>query len=375
MKKIFILLIVLILGYAGYIWKTRPALITPYSYRILETGPLNIKKLNNNKKAPIIIAGDKQARYFYEHAEQLSEVISEGYDQNVNIALISDDNDGLHRTVAKILKYPFKPEVLILFTGSNAEQEKLFDFQDLNTIQNNIKIYEDSRVQTALEFIPFIGKFFYKPFKVQELHARTKLTTTSLKDEQIMLSSEVYYQFFKYELIQLIEKLQDQGTKVILVTTPLNYEVPPKRSCSISYDSKLRSDLKKIKRNIKAGDYKSVFAELLMLKDLYPVNAEVHYYLGQTYLKIGKLKNAFKSLKLAASLDCSKWRATPVINNIIQRIGNDYETIVFDYDSYLNSFWGKGILFLDEIKPQDIYYEKVIKKMGRAIRSITKGNR
>src|SRR5690606_27995904 len=119
---------------------------------------------------------------------------------------------------------------------------------------------------------------------------------------------------------------------------------------------------------IKAKDYKQAYDKSHELTLLASSNANIHYVNATVAKNIGKTAEALESLSFAQALDCEAWRGSPVFNSILRKMASERQIILFDFQKMIMNDWKKNVLFLDDIHPQNLYFEKASMAIAQKIK-------
>src|SRR5690606_701103 len=121
---------------------------------------------------------------------------------------------------------------------------------------------------------------------------------------------------------------------------------------------------------IKVRNFKTAYAKSSKLTKGYTGNPELLYLHGQILKGLGKKDEAIETLLLATTYECLPWRATEIQNDIIRKVAQDHQILLFDFAKMVNSSYTQNTLFFDEIYPQNIFYEKAMRQLGLVIKGI-----
>jgi hypothetical protein len=129
-----------------------------------------------------------------------------------------------------------------------------------------------------------------------------------------------------------------------------------------------------IEEEINHGNFKKAFPLALELSKETYSNAKSLYLLGKSSLGIGDLKLARESLQKASVFDCSNWRGNDVYNAIIKKLAKTKQLPLIDFDQYMSTSLTKEGLFMDEIFPQNIFYEAIMQDLKEVLNKILSVN-
>ena len=189
-------------------------------------------------------------------------------------------------------------------------------------------------------------------------------------DLKIMQTNELLFKIFEHESLELMSYAKDSNSYIITISSPLNLDIPPHRNCEGTLDSLGEKGIQDITASIQNKDYKNAQNLATSLVEKYPSSANAYYTLGQLQKVLGKFKLAQKNLELAMAFDCGQWRGSPVFNQILKKNAFKSQTVYFDFDAMMKTMWRENELFLDEIYPQNIYYEKLVSALATRIKTV-----
>jgi tetratricopeptide (TPR) repeat protein len=201
---------------------------------------------------------------------------------------------------------------------------------------------------------------------------RPQISDEILASSEMQVKLELKYMLYETEVDQLIKIIQSKNSRPILISTPLNYLTPPKIACANSSSTTIENKLNKIKSLFNKGDYKSAYTIASNLVQVATGNAKALYWFGKLLKYTGNNQEAFKMLKAASALDCSSWRGSSIFNVIMSKKAKKYGARFIDFDKIIHQNYWKNTLFLDEIYPQDIEYQKISTTIAKQINEIIK---
>lgn len=370
LKKLIIILPLLGLGFGGYWLNKRvnanSGEIFPNPFT-LPRGPEKIAI-----ESPILIIGDRMADRFGLFKETMALEISSGLSKPIRIEVLAGKNDGIHRTIYKLDNIEKWPKVMIYTGGSVELIEERFYANQIPTIRTNIARYKDDRWRTLLMLWPDFSYFLYEPIKQIPLTETPKIIENQENEQDYQARLELSYQMYEILLNIFVEKARDQNQFLILMTVPINLDIEPKKTCSVSYSPEVKKEIEEIKRLIKNNDYKSAYPRSLDLSLATFANAEVFWLHGLTSKKVGRFAEAKDSLHKAAAFDCLSWRSNQVTNNIIRKVAQEQKIALYDFAAIIEEDWNTNTTFFDEINPQNLYYEKAAQDLGLLIKKVLK---
>jgi tetratricopeptide (TPR) repeat protein len=183
----------------------------------------------------------------------------------------------------------------------------------------------------------------------------------------MQLQLEMGYIIYNQELLALLDLAKEKKFKLYFITSPINFNMPPKETCSNSTSPTLMKEHEKLEGMIKAGRTKDAFSELKKLGQNFPGNAYNYFLLGLTLKSMGKFQEARAVFEQGTLFDCYSWRATLATNNIIRKISGLHKVPLIDFDEIVNGHFGHKQLFQDEIFPLNGLYKLLVEKLAPQI--------
>ncbi len=346
-------------------WRKNPEQIVPYPYDFVEEAPAM------KPDAPILIIGDRMGAYFGRFKEELAAKISQNLDNVIKIQSIASEGQGLHRTLHQLKSLEQWPQILIYHGGSEEFAETKFELSEIKKISKNFRLYQDDRIHTLLILYPWLSRIIYTPIKRTQLPVTPKLQREFTEKEYLQkLETEIL--LYEEQLIQLVALAKDRNSLLILTTTPVNLDVPPKSVCSFSTNPDIDKAVSELQYLVKKEDWKTAWGTANKFTMMYPGNAMLFHLEGVIGKNLGKTTEAVNSMLQASSYECTSWRATEVQNSIIRKVASSQQVILFDFSRMVEKEWTANTTFFDELHPQNIYYDKAMGQLGLAIRKILK---
>ncbi len=372
MKKILSFIIIAISAgilTGGYFifdrYKRNPAQVFPYPYQF-EAASAAIQL-----DAPILITGDRMGVYFAKFQAELASTISVNLAKPIRIQSLAKEGHGLHRNLHELRSLVQWPQILIYQGASEEFMEEKFHPEEARKFKNNVKLYQDDRIETALILYPALSRILYEPMQ-RVLLQETPNTLPEVNEEDYLKRLETELLLFEQQLIQLVNMSKDRNTLLILTTTPINLDIPPRRVCEFTSNIDLEKDQANLNDFIQANDPKSAYALSSKLIQQYAGNARLFFQHGQIAKRMSKFDEARNALVKATAYDCDPWRATEVYNSIIRKVAKNHQVILFDFARMLESEWSQNITFFDDYYPQNLYYDQGMKQLGNVIKEILK---
>jgi hypothetical protein len=371
LKKVlsaFLLAILAVLVTGGFfVWeryKQNPQQVVPFPYTFEESAPAT--KLD----APILITGDEMGIYFSKFSTILADTISSNLAKPIRIQSLAKNGFGIHRTLHDLKGLTQWPQILIYQGASQEFFETKFHLSEITKIAKNFELYSDDRIETFLILYPELSRIVYEPIKRVTLGAEPVEDEVSETDYLKRLETEIL--LFEQQLVQLVQMSKDRNTLLILSTTPINLDQPPKKVCEFTTTTDIEAEILGLRDLLRANDPKSAYTKSSKLITQYSGNAELLFIHGQISKRLGNLDEAKSSLLEASAYDCNPWRATELHNSIIRKVAKQHQILLFDFAKVMEDDYGKNTTFFDETHPQNLYYDKGMEQLGLVIKSILK---
>lgn len=377
LKKLLILILTVIALASAYLYwgySKKRTLITPYPYSFLNTFDEKFKAQNADaiqkaENSKILIVGDRMGLSLDPYTNELSESFKGALKEAPSIYNWSAENEGLFRTIHKLKMLKKLPPIIIYFGASSEIFEKKFEVNDKKKILKNFNTFDDEKMISLIITFPWLSKVFYKNIKYFDFSEFTPyknfLAAPSKMDEK-----EISFKIFEYEVRELIQLSKDKKSNLVFITTPVNLEIEPKEVCAHSSNADVIELQQELASELKDGAYKSVMPKAQELAEATPGNARSFYLLGLSALGNGDKQLARETLSKASIFDCHNWRGNAVYNAIIKKEAKSGQIPVVDFEQYMNSNLSSEGLFFDEIMPQNIFYQNMIKELGDIIKKI-----
>lgn len=377
MKKIFIVLLLIVVaagGFLGWTYSGKKTLITPYPYYFNANAAAALApELKSAESAKILITGDRMAGPLSNYTQEVSQELGKNFKSPPQIYNWSKPHEGLHRTLFKLKSLKKFPSIIVYLGASSELYEKTFSIKDLAALKKNFQIYDDEKLISLIITFPWLSKVLYKRMSYYELGA-IKEYKNNLSGSDRMKEKETSFMLFQYELKEMIDLVKDKKSSLILITTPLNLEVPPKEVCSTSTSQTVIEVQQEIESLIQQGNLKKAYSDSLQLANETYSNAKSFYLLGKSAMGLGDLKLARESLNKATVFDCANWRGNAVYNAIIRTEAKKHQLPIVDFDMMLSSALSKDGLFQDEILPQNLFYQNVVSELKDLLKNFLSVN-
>lgn len=322
----------------------------------------------NEVDAPILIIGDRLGERLSTFKNQLAEKISINLAKPIKIQTLANEGDHIHRTLQKVKKLKRVPLIIIYIGNSDQSFEKTFHTKSIAKIQNNIALYENDYIKTALMIYPKLSRLIYWPLNYVNLNEKVNKDETEYPDHIFQIRTALNYKLYEYGLDEFFNLAKKRNSLLIPLTTPLNLKKFPKKSCYGSLSKDADADLERLKSLIKEKDFKAAYNLSQELSLLNPSNAQILYLHGQILFKLNKFSDAQKYNELSIAYDCNNKRGNPVYNAILRKIAKKHNISFLDYHQMLADESHDNFTFVDEIYPQDFYLEKIVNILSTKIK-------
>jgi hypothetical protein len=365
-KILFILLIVVISGAGGYFYflSGKRLLIKPYPYLVMD---YKIDDQALAEKASVLIIGDRMGKVLDKEIPALE------LSTKLPIYNWAKNNEGLHRTLYKLKKLKKFPPIIIYHGASEELFEKKFHLSDKEKIGKNFATYDDDKIISLIITFPILSQIFYSKLHYIDLKSQKEnkeITSPAEKLNQKELSFLLYQQ----EIRDLIELARQNKSKLIFITTPINYHIAPKETCAHAITPTIGITQNEIEKLIAEGKFKEAYAIATKLSEITLANAQSFYLLGKSATGAGEQQKARIAFQKASVFDCLNWRGSAVYNSILISEGRKNQVHVIDFDLEINSTEtseSAASTFFDEIFPQNIFYQSLAKELGETINIIS----
>lgn len=325
-----------------------------------------------NLKAPILIVGDSLGVRLATFKKRLQSKISGNLSTPIKIQSFSQKGAGIHRTYELLRSLKTLP-LIVIYLGTNEEFiESKFKTRDVRKILKNFKLFDNDYVQTALMVKPKLSRFIYRVVPHKVFDDVIVPDNKEYTDRQNQLRSIVDYKLFEATLNEIFKYTRKSNSLLIPIISPINLTVEPKKSCYGSVDETAEESIKTLKLNMKSGDYKTAYNTSKELALIFSANAQIQFLHAQVALKLNMREEAQKYFELAASFDCENWRGKPIYNAIVKRVTKKYSGTYLDFHQMLYDESTNNITFVDDLYPQDLYYEKLTDILAIKIRTLLK---
>lgn len=369
----FFLLVLGISAAMAYCYFTTLPQSYPLSYLVKKTSESKVEEKNlidQISKAQILLIGDQHALQLKSYLESPDGPLLKTAEQlktPLKLAVLSGENLGLHRINALLKKIPKLPS-LIIYHGSSSEfYEKKINYSDFKKYQHNHHLFQNANIATLVLAFPQLGRFIYRPLDYVIMKEITAKNSQDFPPESQMDLIELNQILFRYELEALNQYIRSSSSNLIAVTTPTSLELAPGQVCPLATSDTTIEFQNEQQHQINEGRYKEAYQALLKLSEEVPGNAQTYYLMGKAAVQIGLFEEAREAYIKANAFDCAPVGNSVLINQTIRQWAQINSFQVIDFDQDLSRKIGHGEIFINNIYPQDYYYQQMLGPLTQAI--------
>jgi len=372
-KNFFIFFTVLVVLAGAYLYKEYAAnktLITPYPFSFTDNARHSlINELGLAESATILIVGDRMGEALSQYTPQISDELAKKLKSPPKTYNWSKTHEGLHRTLFKLKSLKKLPPIIIYHGASSELFEKTFSIANKEAILKNFSLYDNENIISLIITFPWLSKIIYKKMNYIEL-GPLKEYHNHLPSMEKLVEKEISFKLFDYELREMIDLIKDKKSNLVLITTPINLEIKPHETCAHSSSKDLIELQLTIEKIIEEGNFKKAYPMALELSNESYSNAQSFYLLGKSSMGLGDLAKARDAFQKAAIFDCSSWRGNAVYNAIMKSNAKKRQVPLIDFDQYMASALSKDGLFIDDLYPQNVFYQTMISDLKENLNKI-----
>ena len=362
-------LVVLTIGHFYLNHKDNPTRIIPYPYIFEDYAP---KSIEEAESAQILMLGDKAALDLEKYMPDAIEELSSNLKNNLPYFNWGREDEGIHRSLAKLRSMEKWPPIVIFVLGNSEFLEQKFYLKDYNTIMKNFDRYENGKLLTAIMAYPPLSKVVYTPPRYVVMGEEIKKGSEEAENVKRMAYYKMFYKLFDKEVEELIVMAREKESTLILITSPVNLDIAPKKVCLNTETDTLAEYQFVLEDQMERKEYKIAYEKLKELSKVSMANAKTWYLLGKASKEVGDYELARTSMRKATAFDCKPWRTNHILNTIMKRKAQALGSIVIDFDQMININYGRDVLFLNDFQPQGVYYDRLVETLKEKIKSIFK---
>ncbi len=360
--------LLLALAAVGALWVKMPTRVTPYPYLFKKTSFEGAKEA---EEAQILLVGDRMGVHLEAYLSKIGVRTDPKLREPLKVYSWARPSEGLHRTLEKLKTLKQWPKILILHGLSQELAEQRFFLKDEPAILKNFFRFNNPTISSLIIAYPPLSRILYYPHQLIELDEFTPYQLElNANDQQKRMA--LTYLLAHTELTEIIQLARRHQTQLVFITTPVNLEIPPKRICENSQTPTMEFEQKDVQYLLDSGKLKEASTRIQRITDNTPANAQNYFLKGVTALMQGDFSQAQGALQLAAVYDCEPWRSHAVFNQILLKNADAHDFHVIDFDFMVNQNLGRDVLFLNELFPQDVYYQRMTDELVSIIEKILK---
>lgn len=364
LKKLLISLFIVVITSIGayfYFLSEKRIIIKPYPYTVLT---YKVDGQVEAEKADVLIIGDRMGVALDKEIKNL-ELATQ-----LRFYNWAKSHEGLHRTLYRLKLLKKFPPIIIYHGASEELLEKKFNVFEKSKIEKNFATFEDDKIISLIITFPILSKYYYHKINYIDLGAITENKEVYSPEDKIN-QKQLSFQFFTQEIRDLIELAQQNKSKLIFITTPLNSNVAPKEVCAHANTNTIQEMHIEIDKFIQDGQFKEAYSMAQKLSDVTTANAQSFYLLGLAARGAGDQQISRQAFQKASVFDCLNWRGNSVYNSIIAKEGRKNLIPVIDFDLQINSGESPDKAFADDIYPKAVFYQSLAKELGETIKLIS----
>lgn len=362
--KLLALILLAVLAYLAWVYQNGQTSITPLPYDFITK---EFEGQQTAEEAHILFVGDRMGASLDPYLELINKNLDKMLKEPLRVYNWSRNGEGLHRTLAKLKSLKTYPQVVVYVGGGQEFEERRFHLSESAAILDNFLRFQDERILSLIMTAPVMSRFLYRPHKRVSFEDFVP-ETQEMDAMQIQMRISTTFQIFRFEMQEMIRYLKSQKSHLVLTTQPLNLDIPPKKICDNAQSPTQRVEQKDIVALLKAERSKEAYARSKALVENSVGNALNFYLKGQSAKALGQYQEARGNLQLAVIFDCELWRASPLLNEMIGQFAKKEDLFLIDFHQLLNQNFGEDELFLGELYPQHLYYQRF---MNEVIAKIT----
>ena len=228
------ILCLVVLSMGGLIFGiSKDSSLYPYT---IEKGGFEIKEA---QKARVLVIGDRMADHLFLYLKQQQ--------KRRKIYNWSSPGEGLHRTLAKLRSLSVWPKVIIYHGASEEFHEGKYHPSEQKDVLFNFTLRENKFLSHVMEFYPKIISYLQKPVRKKNLQQKITRDTFEYSSMEKLKQMETMYKIYQFEMEEMIRLSIANKSRLILLTTPLNLDVPPQKVCDDATSDRIEKEQVRIK--------------------------------------------------------------------------------------------------------------------------------
>ncbi len=365
--KIFILGVAFLSIWGIFTILRKPTTLYPLPYTFV---PITYADQSSAEKSDILIVGDRMGVGLENLNPSLQKILSKDF--SVQIFNWAEENEGLHRTINKLLSLKRYPPIIIYQGASKEFFENKFSLEQSDTFIKNLEKFHNPNTLSLMMAFPMTSKLIYQNGNLIKLGPNLNPNRLELSSEDMQKTAEMEYMLFELEMEKLTNIAANNNFSLFLLTTPLNLKINPKEICSNSTSPSLEEEQREISKMLKEGRSKEALERAIALGNIAKGNAANYFLLGTSLESLGRFEEAAEAYSQGTAFDCYPWRSNLVFNNIIRTMTGRKNVYIVDFDKFVNQNFGLRDLFLDEIFPKGEFYDLLGEEIAPMISKILK---
>lgn len=366
-KMIFLLLVIAVVGYAGWRYSENPQQVYPYPYT-LEAIPQD--ELAQAMEAQILIVGDSAGTYLDPYLEEFVGRASANLKNPLKVYNWARQGETLAHVFHKIKALKKMPLLIIYHGGLDEMDQARFDLKAVANLNKNIAFTKDDALLTTLIGFPPLARLVYWPHSrpILKFYRQREKDIPSpfpadLQPEKALKVMENVYEIYQWEAKQLFSYLKTKDAYVWVIPQAYNLKVPPTRTCENATNFEIEKLLKQASNLIIANKTKEAFSIVNSILMENKTHARALYTMGNLMSKRGDFSSARRAYYQSMLYDCSLRRSNPLFLKILMEQAEKKSFKIINFNQMVTNYLGKNLLFSDLRQPQGIYYNKLIDQM------------
>ncbi len=335
----------------------------PYYFKNLQ---FNKEILEMASNSHVLIVGDQMGAALKRFNDNFTQKEAKNLRHPLKVFNWSQTNEGLHRTVYKIKSLKKLPPLIIYHGASQEHFEKRFNLKNFEKINYNIDIFYKSDIISTIIIFPFLSRIIYKLVDYIKFKKDIIPDKKEYSASQLQKKIKITYNLFEMELISMINYIKDKGSKLLVITPPINLDIKP-ITCSNAITDKILKKQEKVELLMKTP--KLALIEVNELLQISLANAKTYYLYAQVAKKMNSFRRAKNALYRATAYSCTTKGPNIIFNKVLITKSEERDVGIIDFDRILNRKYGKDILFLNRYQPQEKYYNKLVSIINGEIKN------
>ncbi|GAB4012378.1 MAG: hypothetical protein Fur0010_08160 [Bdellovibrio sp.] len=370
-KLLKILGILILIGFVSSIlilgrrWMDNPSGPYPYPYTFKSVPTLPQDEI---AQAQVLLVGDRLGTKLSKYVQPLLDDLSKDLRKPLKMVDLTSEGEPLYRTLHKLKHIGQLPPLVIYHGGADEFYEKKLDHKFRKLLLGNIQKYRNEKINSIVHAFPWMARLIFSPTPVIELKETPEKYEEFAEAIEKQIRVELYFKFYELELEEFISFIKNQKSRFIVITPPINIELPPKEPCGNSETPSLNVELNAIEKMIEESNFKEAYQRIGQLQPMSLANARTYYLFGMATKGIGRPSDARGLLYRATAFDCIQDRPTLIGYKLLLENMEKESVPLIDFNRIVNLAFGNNVLFLDEITPQGIFYNELMNELRKEIK-------